>query len=102
MHKSGPAPRLSQGSRTPQKGLGMTEFFVEVHTPSNSSHQGSLRILKKKDGSQFRRQSLREDSKAKKWEKRITDVICTTCAKVSARPDPVIGIMCVGFPVEKV
>ena len=43
----------------------MIEFFIDC-IPSNSSHQGSLTILKRKDGSQFVGKFA--NSKAKKWE----------------------------------
>ena len=45
--------------------MGVIDFWIDC-IPSNSSHQGSLTILKRRDGSQFVGKFA--SSKAKKWE----------------------------------
>ena len=75
----------------------MTEFFVRC-IPSNSSHQGSLRILKKKDGSQFVGKFA--SSKAKKWENELLTLFAPHAPKLV--PDCPVMVSCVWvFPWRK-
>ena len=75
----------------------MTEFFVRC-IPSNSSHQGSLRILKKKDGSQFVGKFA--NSKAKKWEGEMLTLFAPHAPEVT--PDCPVTVSCVWvFPWRK-